>query len=293
MSLSAYINIILNGICIGGLYGLSSSAFSFEIGALKMANFAYGSSVMVGMYCTYFLLRRALLPFPLVIAGVVIINFFIGWLIRKTVLKVTTDHNLNILCTMGLELIFINVILFIFTAKPVDLAFLETRVYFTPDISVGLIQLICLGLAALLLSGFSIFLQNTWTGRAIRAVVQNKDIANLMGIDSERMLDIAFAASYILIGVSGMMLMLLFPADPQFGNYITLIAFVICVVSGLGNLWGSFLTGVIVGVMSALISTVFGAIYHDPLFFALFVVILLARPNGLFMKKSKVITRRI
>jgi branched-chain amino acid transport system permease protein len=258
-----------------------------------MANFAYGSSVMVSMYCTYFFFRQATLPFPLVIMGVVVINSIIGWLIRKTVLKITTDHNLNILCTMGLELIFINTILFIFTAKPVDMAFLEARIYFTPEISIGLIQLICLGLAALLLLSFSLFLQNTWTGRAIRAVVQNKDVANLMGVDSERMLDIAFAVSYILIGISGMMLVMLFPADPQFGNYITLIAFVVCVVAGLGNLWGSFLTGVIVGVLSALISTIFGAIYHDPLLFARFVVILLVRPNGLFTKKSRVLTRRI
>jgi branched-chain amino acid transport system permease protein len=175
----------------------------------------------------------------------------------------------------------------------VDLAFLEARVYFTPEISVGLIQLICLGLAALLLLSFSIFLQNTWTGRAIRAVVQNKDIANLMGIDSERMLDIAFAVSYILIGISGMMLIMLFPADPQFGNYITLIAFVVCVVSGLGNLWGSFLTGILVGVLSALISTVLGSIYHDPFLFALFVVILLVRPNGIFTKKSRIVTSKI
>jgi branched-chain amino acid transport system permease protein len=293
MSLSAYINIILNGICIGGLYGLSSSAFSFEIGSLKMTNFAYGSSVMLSMYLTYFFFRRVSLPLPVVFVMVAIINFLIGWTIRKTILKITTDHNINILCTMGLELVFINGILFIFTGKPVDLAFLETRVYFTNDISVGFIQLICLGLAAILLLGFSLFLQKTWTGRAIRAVVQNKDVANLMGINSELMLDIAFAISYILIGISGMMLMMLFSADPQFGNYILLIAVVICIVSGLGNLWSSFATGVIIGVLSSLISTVFGSIYHDPLLFSMFVIILLVRPNGLFMKKSKIASSRI
>ena len=293
MNLATYINIMINGICIGGLYGLTSSAFTFQVGSLKMVNFCYGSSVMMSMYLTFFFLQRMVFPIPIMVICVVVFNFCLGFAIRKTVLRNTQDRSMNILCTMGLELIFVNSILFIFTARPVDLNMLGTRIHLTDDINIGLIHVISLGLAAVLLLGFSFFLQNTWTGRAIRSVVQNKEIANLMGINSEKTLDMAFSVSYILIGIGGMMLMMIFSADPQFGGYVTLIGFVVCVVSGLGNLWGAFLTGLIIGIVSASIQTFIGPLYHDPLLFSLFVVILLIRPYGLFVKKSKVASSNI
>lgn len=287
MGLAAYINVILNGICIGGLYGLTSSAFTFQVGALRMTNFAYGASIMLSMYITFFMLRVIEAPIIIVILVIVVFNFLLGLAIRKTILK-HINRGMNILCTMGLQLIIINLVLFIFTAYPRDLTLLESRIYFTDKISIGATQLICFFLAAVVLIGFHFFLQKTWYGRAIRAVVQNKDVAYLMGINSEKVLDMAFSLSYILIGVAGMMLMLMFSAEPEFGNYIQLIAFVVCIVAGLGNLRGAFITGIIVGVISSLISTLLGSIYHDPIFFSVFVIVLLLRPHGIFNKKSNV-----
>ena len=126
------------------------------------------------------------------------------------------------------------------------------------------------------------------TGRAIRAVVQNKSIASTMGINSERMMDIAFSLSYALIGLSGVMLMIMFQVDPNFGNYIQTIAFLVCISAGLGNLKGSYFSGIIVGVTSALITYLLGAKWHNPVLFGLFVIILLVRPYGIFNSKKNV-----
>lgn len=285
--LASVISVILNGILIGGVYGLTSSAFTFQSGALKFSNFSYGSCIMLSMYLTYFGVREWGLPIPVAVIMVLAINVLLGILLRKTVLK-SNSLTTQILCTMGISLIIINLVTFFFTSLPRTMAIFETRINFGDHISIGLTQLLCFGLAAVILLGFHFFLTRTWTGRAIRAVVQNKEIASTMGINSEQILDIAFSLSYGLIGLSGIMLMIMFQVDPNFGNYIQTIAFLVCVSAGLGNLRGAFFSGIIVGVTSALITYVLGAKWHNPVLFGLFVVILLLRPYGIFNSQKNV-----
>ncbi len=287
MDLSAYINIILNGICIGGLYGLTSSAWSFQCGALKFANFAYGASLMATMYLTYFGVREWNIPVFIVIPLILLINFVLGLIMRKVLLK-SSNRGTQIITTMALNLIIINLVTFVFTGFPRDMALFEKRMYITKTISVGVTQFIAFCLSAVILIGFNLFLKKTWTGRAIRSVVQNRDAATLMGVKSEKILDIAFALSYLLIGISGMLLITMFQVEPNYGNFIQTIAFVVCVSAGLGSLSGAFGTGILVGVISALIQTILGAQWNDIVLFGLFIIILLVKPNGIFVNKKNV-----
>lgn len=287
MSLTAYVAVLINAICVGGVYGLTSSAWSFQVGALRFANFAYGASIMLSMYITYYGIREWNLPWVVTILLVLVINFALGYIMRKTVLS-TNERGTQILCTMGLSLIIINLVTFICTAYPRNLALIEKRIYITPDISVGTIQITCFVLAAVLLVSFQTFLNKTWTGRAIRAVVQNRSAATLMGINSQRMIDIAFSISYMLIGISGIMMMLMFQAEPVAGEYLQTIAFIVCVSAGLGSLSGAFVTGIIVAMASATITTFLGSKLHDPMLFGIFVIILIFRPYGLFNKQKNV-----
>jgi branched-chain amino acid transport system permease protein len=213
--------------------------------------------------------------------------FALGWFMRKTVLS-KLERGTQILCSMGAQLIVFNAIILIFSAYPRDLAIIETRIDLAPKVSIGLIQLACFIMSGIVLIRFHLFLKYTWTGKAIKAVVQKKDIANLMGIKSERMLDLAFSLSYVMIGLAGIMLMLMFQVEPNFGNYLQLIAFIVCITAGLGNRTGAYLMGMIVGVFSALINGVIGSQFHDPLLFSIFIVILLLRPNGVFTSKAHV-----
>lgn len=278
---------VINAICVGGVYGLTSSAWSFQVGSLRFANFAYGASLMVSMYLTYYGLREWNLPWAVIILLVLAANFLLGLVMRKTVLN-TNDRGTQILCTTGFSLIMINLVTFICTAYPRNLSLVEKRLYLTPDISVGTIQLICFVLAAVILFSFQMYLQKTWTGRAIRAVVQNRSVATLMGINSNVILDVAFAISYMMIGISGIMMMLMFQAEPIAGEYMQTIAFIVCVSAGLGSLSGAFYTGIIVAIVSASINFFIGSKFHDPLLFAIFVIILIVRPYGIFNSKKNV-----
>lgn len=287
MNASAYINIILNGICIGGLYGLTSSAWSFQCGALKFANFAYGASLMSSMYLTYFGIKNWNIPFPILIVLIFAYNFFVGMFMRKVLLR-KKDRGTQIIATMAFNLIIINLVTFIFTGEPRDLAILENRIYITDSISIGATHLAAFVLSGIFLLGFNFFMKKTWTGRAIRSVVQNDEASRLMGVKSEKMLDIAFSISYLLIGIAGILLMTMFQVEPNYGNYMQTIAFLVCVSAGLGSMSGAFVTGIIVGVLSALIQTIFGSQWTDIILFGLFILILLIRPNGIFIRKKDV-----
>ncbi|GHT77013.1 branched-chain amino acid ABC transporter permease [Spirochaetia bacterium] len=287
MGVAAYISIILNGILTGGVYGLFSSAFSFQAGALNFANFAYGALIMLSMYLTYYTVVVWHVPVLLAVIIVLGCNLLIGMALRKTVLN-NNDFGTQILCTMGISMIIINLCTFFASAYPRDLSIAEKRLFITPEISIGLIQLGCFFLAAVILLGFHVFLTRTWQGMAIRAVVQNEPIASIMGINTAHTLDLAFSISCCLIGISGLMLMVMFSVTPYFGDYIQTIAFIVCISAGLGNMGGAFFSGIIIGVLSSLITTILGAQFHDPLLFALFVVILLIRPYGIFNRKKNI-----
>jgi branched-subunit amino acid ABC-type transport system permease component len=281
MGVTAYISIILNGMLTGGVYGLFSSAFSFQAGALNFANFSYGALIMLSMYITYYTITVWHLPVFAAVLIVLVFNSAMGILLRKTVLK-TGNFGTQILCTMGISMIIINAVSFFFTSYPRDMAIFERRLYLHPEISIGLIQLACFVFAALIMLGFHLFLNKTWQGIAIRAVVQNREIAGILGINTSHILDLAFSLSCCLIGVSGIMLMVMFPVSPIFGDYLQNIAFIVCISAGLGNMWGAFFSGIFIGVIPSLIMTILGARFQDPVLYLLFVVILLIRPYGIF-----------
>jgi branched-subunit amino acid ABC-type transport system permease component len=281
MGLTAYLSIILNGMLTGGVYGLFSSAFTFQAGALNFANFSYGAFIMLSMYITYYTITVWHLPVFAAVVIILCINSVMGIVLRKTVLR-TGNFGTQILCTMGISMIVINAASFLFSSYPRDMAILEKRIYLHPEISIGLIQLACFVLAAVILLGFHLFLTKTWQGVAIRAVVQNREIAGILGINTSSILDLAFSLSCCLIGISGIMLMVMFPVTPIFGDYLQNIAFIVCISAGLGNMWGAFLSGIFIGVVPSLIMAVLGARFQDPLLYLLFVLILLIRPYGLF-----------
>ena len=285
MSFEAYIAVIINGICIGGVYGLMSSAWSFQCGALKYANFAYGASIMVSMYLTYYMLAVWNVPIYLEVPLILLYNALFGLFMRKTVLR-RKVYSTMILATMGMQLILTNLATMICTAYPRNLGYVQTRIFITPKISIGLTYVMCFVLALVVMLSFQMFLKKTWTGRAIRAVVQNPEAAAMMGIDGEKIVSIAYSLSYSLIGIAAIILMTMFQVEPTFGGKLQTYAFLICVAAGIGNISGALWSGILVGVLSSLISSVLPSAFHDAVIFTLFVIILLVRPHGLFTKKD-------
>jgi branched-chain amino acid transport system permease protein len=121
----------------------------------------------------------------------------------------------------------------------------------------------------------------------IRAVVQQKEAASLMGVDSERIINIGFGMSYVITAIASVIISLQFVLEPTAGPYYQLIGFLVCVIAGMGNLKGGFYAGLLVGLISTM-AHVFIAAWHDPAIFILFVLVLVYLPNGIFVSKKNI-----
>ena len=141
-------------------------------------------------------------------------------------------------------------------------------------------------LSAVILFGFHLFLTRTWLGMAIRAIVQTRDAAIVAGVDAEKIACVAFAVSWGIAAMAASLLMALFSVEPGSGGYYLLLGFLVTVLGGPGNLWGSFLAGCLIGIVSS-IAMFFNPGMHDTVIFVAFILALLIRPYGLFGSKEK------
>jgi branched-subunit amino acid ABC-type transport system permease component len=295
MSLAIWITILINGLCTGSLFGLVSAAFSFQFGALRMMNFAYGAFVMTGMYLMYAGVNYFGLHAMAVVPLLVVFYFIVGYFLRAALLK-SVDPNVQIIITSGISLLLESSVLFIVGAFPKNLLAGIPPTWKFPFFGHGILVISKLNILTFVVStavliGFSMFLKRTWLGMTIRAVVQQKEAASLMGIDAEKIINIGFGISFLITSIASIMIALQFVLEPTAGHYYQLIGFLVCVIAGMGNLKGGFYAGLLVGLISTM-ANIFAASWHDAIIFILFVVILTYLPNGVFMS-SKSISRAV
>lgn len=291
MSTTILLQIIIGAICTGALYGLVSSAFSFQFGSLNIINFAFGSFTMVGMYLVFIFVAELGMNLYLFALLLVIVYFLFGFIMRAAFLR-SSDHHVQIIVTLGIALILENIVLYIWGAMPrtVDKGIPATWKVPMGDggmLIINQVSVYTLIVAALVLIGFAIFLKKTWLGITIRAVVGQREVSYLMGINSEKIVNIGFGISFIMTAISSLMLALQFTIEPMSGHFYQLIGFLVCLIAGMGNLKGGFIAGIIVGLVSSLVN-VFAAQWHDPIIFILFVIILIWFPHGVFTSKKNI-----
>lgn len=289
MSLPVLLTIIINGICTGSLYGLVSAAFSFQHGSLKTTNFAYGVFTIFGSYLVFQMMNQWGWPWFAALPVLLVIFFIMGYAVRATILK-SRDNHVQVVITSALVLILESVMQLIWTAMSQNTlasAPPSLNIMFDSGIlSISWFRVLTFVVSTAVLVGFSIFLKKTWTGMAIRAVVQNREAAALMGVNADKMINVGFAISFIMTAIGAFMIALQFSLEPQRGNTYVLIGFLVCLIAGLGNLKGGFFAGMAVGLLSTLVNTIGLAQFHDPIVFSLFVVLLCLFPNGIFMSRK-------
>jgi len=295
MSWGMWITILINGLCTGSLFGLVSAAFSFQLGALRMLNFAYGAILMTGMYLTYAGVHYLGLRIVMVVPILLFLYFCAGYFLRATLLKKTVTSN-QIILTAGVALLLESLVLFTAGAMPRSMFTGIPPTWRFPLENNGIIIINKLNILTLVVStavliGFSMFLKRTWLGMTIRAVVQQKEAASLMGVDSERIINIGFGISFVITAIASLIISLQFVLEPSTGPYYQLIGFLVCVIAGMGNLKGGFYAGLLVGLISTMVN-IFIAPWHDPAIFVFFVFVLVFLPNGVFVSRKN-ITRAV
>jgi branched-chain amino acid transport system permease protein len=289
MTLNVLMQAIISGILVGGVYALIGIGLTIIFGVMRVINFAHGELMMVGMYMTYFLFTLAGIdPFVSIIITIPMM-FVFGGILQKVFINriIGTLPQNQILLTIGLGLIMSNSVMLAFTS---DYKILTTS-YSSSSVSIAGISVsepltISFIITAVITAALYWFLMKTDMGQAMRATSQDREAAQLMGINVQRMSIIAFGLGASLAGTAGALISPTYYIFPQVGSAFTLKAFVIVVLGGMGSVIGATLGGIIIGVVESVGAVTISSDWKDVLVFVIFLLVLLVKPSGL-MGKSR------
>lgn len=278
---------MLSGILVGGIYALMGIGLTMIFGVMRVTNFAHGELLMLGMYATWLVFTFLHLDPFLSIVLVAPALFLWGALLQKVfinrVLNALPQN--QILLTIGLGLIMSNSVMLMFTS---DYRILTTTYssssYQLGGLSISQPLLYAFVITVVITAALYWFLLKTDTGQAIRATAQDRDAAQLMGINVRRMSVLAFGIGSALAGTAGALISPTYYIFPQVGSTFTLKAFVIVVLGGMGSVVGATLGGIIVGLTESLAAVYVASGLKELVVFVLFLALLLFKPAGLLGK---------
>lgn len=284
--MQTFLQIVLNGLMLGGIFAIISVGLTLIFGIVKVVNFAHGEFLMVGMYATWLLSTQFGIHPYLSIGAVVPILFLLGVLTQRFLIQPlmsARDDHVQIFATVGLSTALMNLALLIFGADIANTpaSGLRVPVEFGP-VRALIGQLWILGAAVLLVIGLRAFLARTNTGRAIRAVAQNRSAALLMGINVNGIYMLTFGIGAACVGLGSALIAPLYPTSPTIGTYFVLTAFVVVVLGGLGSITGAFAGAMVIGLLDALSGFYIGSDLREAVVFGVFLLILILKPSGLF-----------
>jgi branched-chain amino acid transport system permease protein len=276
---------LITGLGLGSMYGLLALGFHVTYAVSATVNFAQGSSMMLGAVFAYVFAVRLGLPFFLSAFISLLLCAAYGVLVEILAVRPFASRGSNawLMATVALGIVADNTVLFTFGKEPrgFQMAWTQGGIN-VAGVHVSYLQILIplIGISfAFLLSYFS---KKTRLGKAMLAVVQNAEAARLMGINVPVAICAAYALSAVLAGVAGMLIAPLFNVNADMGTVFGLKAFAVAILGGIGSAWGVMLAGLLFGVTEGLITALLGSTYTQILTFALVIVALALKPDGLF-----------
>ena len=286
--MTTIVQLVVSGLMVGALYALMSLGLTLIFGVMRIVNFAHGEFLMLGMYGAWLVTRwsgpnpyvAAVLVVPaMMLFGAATYRLMIGPALQR-------PHLVVVFVTMGLSIVLQNLALMAFSGDMRDVpplfqhSVLVGPIYLKPELLIG--TAISLTTTLLLVVG----LRTTYFGKAVRATVQDREAAALMGIDVPRLFLITFALGSGLVGLAGCAMLPLFSVFPTIGFNFVLIAFVVVVLGGLGSIDGAFVGGLCIGVVQSLSGYYVAPAYGQMFYFLLFLLVMILRPAGLLGQKG-------
>ena len=281
--------LVLSGILVGSIYALMSVGLTLIFGVLRIVNFAHGEFLMLGMYGAWAMSRFAGVNPYVGLLLVVPAMFLFGMLVYKLIVTPGLDkpHLVIVFATMGLSIMLQNLALMIMSADLFDVPpMFGGRSLGIGPLYVKTELLIGFGIALAVTFAMRWIIKTTYLGKAIRATVQDREAASLMGIPVHRIFLITSASGSALVGLAACVMLPVFSVFPTVGLNFVLIAFVIVVLGGMGSIEGALLGGICIGVVQSMSSYYFAPAYGQLFFFILFMLVLVFRPAGLMGQKG-------
>lgn len=279
-----YLNIIVAGLLTGLVYGLMALGLSVIFGVIRVVNFAHGEMMVVAMYATYLASTVTGLDPLLMLAPVTLLLFLLGYALQRLLINryiARPDHEQFLLLLAVATIITASLLMgFGPDARNVQLDYAYDS-YQIGGLLLDKVRVIAAAGAALGAAALWAFFRFTRTGKAIRACADNQIGAQVVGLDVKRLYAITFGLGAACVGAAGALMLLLVDVEPYIATDYTLLAFIIVILGGLGSMPGALLGGVLVGVSEALSGFVIEPSFKSAFSFALLILVLLVRPQGL------------
>jgi branched-chain amino acid transport system permease protein len=276
-------------VLLGGIYALIAVGLTLIFGIMRVVNFAHGEFLMLGMYLAFWLFTLwSLDPYVVLFASIPLF-FLVGLLTYLAVMKgvISASHNVQIFTTVGLSTALQNAALVAWTGDfRVIRPWHSSVVVRIGGTAFNLSQVVAFLIAIALTVALFAFMKWTHTGRVMRATAQDRDAATLMGVDTERVYRLTFAIGIACVGAAGVLVAPLYTAYPTAGLQFVLLAYVVVVLGGLGDMVGAMLGSLIVAAVEVVGSYVVGVAWKEVLYFVLFIAVLVFRPAGLFGQRG-------
>ena len=287
MDATVIIQLFVSGLTVGLLYALVAIGLTLIWGVTDIINFAHGEFLVIAMYFGFF--TYSLLGVSSILAMPVAVVFLgaLGWIVyRYVIARVLKSENIlsQIVVTFGISIFLQSLFLFLFTG---DYRSVDNDPWIKGDLQAGGIfsstpEVITSILSLVVIFFLNLFIKKTYTGKAIIATSLDRETAQLMGINTERMNSITFALGIACLGVGGVVLPITTHVSPYSGFLFAVLAFTIVALGGFGSVVGTILAGVIVGMIQT-----FGGFFIEPAYkylcvFVLYLLVLMVRPKGIF-----------
>jgi len=285
---------LINGLALGAIYALIALGYTMVYGVLRFINFAHSDVFMVGAFAGYFLARAvpggSALSGIAVLLGAMAICALLGVIIEKLAYRPLRGRStLTVLITaIGVSLLLQNLGQRIFGANPRSFPSLfPVHQFHLGGVVISSAQILVFAVALVLLFALRHIVLHTRVGTAMRALSFNPVAASLVGINNDRIISFTFALGSALAAAGGILYASNYPSiDPLMGTLPGMKAFVAAVLGGIGNIAGAALGGLALGLIETIVVAFGGSTYRDAVAFAVLILILLLRPEGLLGKRT-------
>jgi len=281
----SWVNAVIQGILLGGLYALFACGLSILFGVIRVVNLAHGDFAVLAAYLALFVVTTTHLPVLTTVVIVAPLFAVLGYAGQRLIIQKSLDVSplTTLLVSFGLSVVIQNALLVFASADSHSFdvgSLISASLRITPELSIAYVSLMIFGTAVVVLIGLQLFLSRTAMGREIRAAADDQEAASIAGVDTHHVFGIAAAIAFASVALAGLALGMYSSFDPSAGPPRLIFAFEAVIIGGLGSLWGTLLGGIVLGVAQTIGAQIdpSGGVLAGHL---VFLAVLVFRPQGL------------
>lgn len=292
MDVKLFFSQLVNGLQLGSIYALIALGYSMVYGIIRLLNFAHGDVIMVGGYIALFTIAAGIHPIFAVVLAIVGCVLLATLIYKSAYSPLGSAPRISLLITaIGVSMLLQNLAQLFFSANSHSFpasSIMPTKNFNIGGINISLTSIVTISVAIASMAGLTFLVQKTKTGKAMRAVSEDTEAAQLMGVNVGNIIMFTFAIGAALAGIGAILYCVRYPlVNPTMGSIPGLKAFIAAVLGGIGSIPGAMIGGFAIGLFEVLVTALGLSTWTDGIVFGILIVVLLVRPTG-FMGQSMV-----